>query len=671
MGFDRPRDVPFIELEPTRDAFGVEREVDVNGVRAKLGPGVTRIRLGLKDQAKLRVTITKVDQPGGNLRGGGGFREIRIPGVRIRQPLRPPVIAGRALANRDLSRVGLSYVFERTTADEPFRRNRQAGSPQLELVSNREDAERQIDRVVFAPGGRSYEVEAKVQPAVDARDSQLDRLLGQGGPARFDSSGRFENRVPYRASSAFDRRGDTSWVGIWARPSSPYPWLSWRTPEPQTVSRLRLEPSRLPVRRPTAVRLSWAGGATPALRVAADGSVALPRPVRARAFRMTVVASRFPSGASQRERSTRAVGVAGVAVPGLAAVGRPAAGPLRAACGSVVVEVEGRRVPLRPRGTVAGLEAGRPLSARGCRGPVDMAEGVQHVRSLPGAFSVDLLKLSSPAPRPRAAGVGGGRVLDPGRIEKSSVEGVRVALTGPSWLVLGQSFSKGWKASCDGRDLGEPRPINGYANGWRAPADCRDVAFEFGPQSMARAGYLISAIVCLALLAFLAIGWWLQRGRARVEEKLALLPDARPAPMPLVRAAALAFAVTLPLAFLFAARSSVVIFPALTLIFWRGWSPRALVAAAAGLLVVVVPLLYALDPPRDRGGYNFEYSLDLIRAHWVTVAALVLLMVACGRTLMGVRRASAEPPAGPHDRAAAGEEPDREDRSLEPAGAGA
>ena len=130
------------------------------------------------------------------------------------------------------------------------------------------------------------------------------------------------------------------------------------------MSRLRLEPSRLPVRRPTAVRLSWAGGATPALRVAADGSVALPRPVRARGFRMTVVASRFPAGASQRERSTRAVGIAGVSVPGLAAAAPPAAGPLRAACGSVVVEVEGRRVPLRPRGTVAGLEAGRPL-----RGP--------------------------------------------------------------------------------------------------------------------------------------------------------------------------------------------------------------------------------------------------------------------------------------------------------------
>ncbi len=405
------------------------------------------------------------------------------------------------------------------------------------------------------------------------------------------------------------------------------------------------------------MRLSWAGGATPALRVAADGSVTLPRPVRARAFRMTVVASRFPRGASARERSTRAVGLAGVTVPGVAAGDPPAAAaPLRAPCGSVVVEVEGRRVPLRPRGTAADLLAGRPLPARGCGAPVPMGEGIQHVRSLPGTFSVDLLRLASPAPRPRAAGVGGGRVLDPGTIEKSAVDGVRVALDGPSWLVLGQSFSKGWKASCDGRDLGEPRPINGYANGWRAPGDCRDVAFEFGPQAMARVGYLISALVCLALLAFLAVGWWLQRGRARVQEKLALLPEARPAPMPLARAAALAFAATLPLAFLFAARSSVVIFPALTLIFWRGWSPRALVAAAAGLLVVVVPLLYALDPPRDRGGYNFEYSLDLIRAHWVTVAALVLLMVACGRTLMAVRRASAEPPEAPPGHAAAADE---------------
>ena len=66
---------------------------------------------------------------------------------------------------------------------------------------------------------------------------------------------------------------------------------------------------------------------------------------------------------------------------------------------------------------------------------------------------------------------------------------------------MGQSFSKGWQATCDGRDLGESVPIDGYANGWRAPADCRDVAFK-SRLSPPRRGYA-SAVVCALLLAFL------------------------------------------------------------------------------------------------------------------------------------------------------------------------
>ena len=103
--------------------------------------------------------------------------------------------------------------------------------------------------------------------------------------------------------------------------------------------------------------------------------------------------------------------------------------------------------------------------------------------------------------------------------------------------------------------------------------------------------------------------------------------------MPLGRAAAIAFAATVPLAILFAARSSLAIFPILTLILWRGVGAAPLTAAAAALLGVVVPLIYTVWSPTDRGGYNFEYSSDLLGAHWVTVAALILLMVACWRAL--------------------------------------
>ena len=128
-------------------------------------------------------------------------------------------------------------------------------------------------------------------------------------------------------------------------------------------------------------------------------------------------------------------------------------------------------------GTVEQLDAGRPLRARGCDGAAPMGEGIQYVRSLPATFSVDLLRLRSPAPESAPAPAGGGRVVDPGKITAARSTERRVALTAPSWLVLGQSFSEGWRAKCDGRDLGAPRPIDGYANGWRAPRDCSDVEF--------------------------------------------------------------------------------------------------------------------------------------------------------------------------------------------------
>ena len=42
------------------------------------------------------------------------------------------------------------------------------------------------------------------------------------------------------------------------------------------------------------------------------------------------------------------------------------------------------------------------------------------------------------------------------------------------------------------------------------------------------------------------------------------------------------------------------------------------------LLGVVVPVLYLVLLPDDLGGFNSEYAVDLISAHWVAVAAFVL-----------------------------------------------
>jgi hypothetical protein len=560
--------------------------------------------------------------------------------------LRTPVLTAKALAGRNLSRVGLTYLFERTTGDQPFQRDRYTASPMLDQLEDRGDAERVIKRLVFAPAARSYAVDAWVHPAVTTPDSTLDRLAGAQRGARFESSSRFHNQPRYRASRAFDERADTGWVGIWVRPDAPPPWIEWTARRPLRVSSLRLTPSSLPVRRPTRVRLSWAGGRSPPLPVATDGTVRLPTPVRAARMRMTILAAAFPSGTAPRQRKARAVGLASINVPGLRASDVPTSGPLATDCTSVTALVGGGRVGLRPEGTVADLDAGRPLRARACGSRVPLGDGVQEISSVAGTFSVDQLRLRSAAPTPGAPS-GGGHVLDSGTLGEHSTDGVRLRLDGPSWLVLGQSYDHGWRASCDGRSLGAPQVVDGYANGWRAPASCRNASFSFAPQDGVHRSYIVSIVVCILLALFLLVGGW--RGRAWPEaRRWSPFPDP-PAPrIALPRAAAAAFVCTVPIALIFALRTSVVIFPLLTIVLWRGVSTVRLAAASAVLLGVVVPLLYLVIGPTNKGGFNFSYSIELIPAHWVALGAMVLLGVAAWRMLAAAHsRSRGRPPRRP------------------------
>jgi arabinofuranan 3-O-arabinosyltransferase len=401
-----------------------------------------------------------------------------------------------------------------------------------------------------------------------------------------------------------------------------------------TLIHLTLTPSPLTVRRPTLVQLSWPGGRTPPLTVPAGGSLALPAPARARAFRLTVLQASFPATASSRARQAPAVGIGSISVPGLPRPAIPTTGALRnAPCGSVALDVAGRPVRMQPIGTVAQLDAGQPLPARSCAGPVTMTAGIREIRAPPGVFSVDLLQLHSPAPAPVAvAGVpNGGRVLTAGTIGNSSVDGVRVSLPRPAWLVLGESYDKGWSASCDGRSLGAPQVIDGYANGWLAPAGCTRVSFTFAPQSSAVISYAISGIVCAALIVFLLAGL-VRRRRAQLfaaagasEPAGVVWPEPTPAPMGLGRAAAISLVLALALGFIFAVRVGAVAFPLLTLILWRGVRVPTLTRIAAGLLAVAVPLAYLITSPQNQGGYNFSYSSDLLWAHWIGVAAIVLV----------------------------------------------
>lgn len=645
--FDRPRDVPYVDVLPESDRYGQVRELAVGQRRVRVRPGWNRLLVGGHGIRRLRVRLTRVTFPPEVSKGGaGGLREIRIPGLRVVEHLRPPRLAERALRGSDLRHVALTYLFQRTTGDQPFRRERFTGPAQALFTIDRGDGETGLARVFRPPAARSFLADAWITPSPMAGDDALDRLTGRRGAPSLTSSSRFQGRPGWRASSAFDGDAGTAWLGQWVEGAPA--WLDWTLPRTLTVRRLALARPREVVRFPTRVRLSWAGGATGPLAVGPTGEVALSRPVRAKAFRLHVLSAAFPRQATPQERTRRAVGIAELRAPGLPRVSVRRRGALAGRCGDIVATLRpGGLLRLRAVGTVAQLDAGTPLRAEPCGAPLALPASTVRLEIGDGVYRPYWLRLRSPAPAPLArVAANPGSVTDLGHAGNGRHDGVRVALREPARLVLGESYDRGWRASCDGRSLGAPVVVDGYANGWTAPADCRRVSFAFAPQRVVDWAYALSALVCLLLLGLLALR---RPGPVRVVAAPARSEAPEPpSPMALDRAALFGLAAGLVLGFVFARRAGLVIAPAVALLLWRGVGPRALALAAGGLLALE-PAIYLLFPPEDKGGYNFNYPVALIGAHWVAVAAVVLLGLALGRTLLARLRPRDRPADAPRE----------------------
>jgi hypothetical protein len=74
----------------------------------------------------------------------------------------------------------------------------------------------------------------------------------------------------------------------------------------------------------------------------------------------------------------------------------------------------------------------------------------------------------------------------------------------PFWVVLGQSFNRGWTATADGHGLGAPQLVDGYANGWlvSTPAATIHVHLNWAPQRRVWIALILSAlgvVLCLVL----------------------------------------------------------------------------------------------------------------------------------------------------------------------------
>ncbi len=136
------------------------------------------------------------------------------------------------------------------------------------------------------------------------------------------------------------------------------------------------------------------------------------------------------------------------------------------------------------------------------------AAGEHRLRPLPGWTPDELVFRDSLGDRPPPAAATPGPQFS---VRNGRASGVTVQVidsAAPYYLVTGQAYDARWRATLDGRDLGPPIVVDGYAAGWRIDAPgTHTVAVSYRPQQvadLALGGSALAVLGCLALLVLRA-----------------------------------------------------------------------------------------------------------------------------------------------------------------------
>jgi hypothetical protein len=667
LGLKRPMPIVTMRVHAHADVLGGTSRlaVSVNGGPEKSYPlnfGWTNVPLAAADVRTLRLRVAGVVLGGGL----GGLDEVQIPGLRVRETLRTPTLLANETRGMDLSHNPVDVVLQRSTADYPYRSGKDVEAAQEGRSVDQVDAERGMERDVTLPVARTFTLDGWGSASPSASDVAFDRVAGIPSDWQFRSSSRFEGWPIHRASSAFDGNPKTAWVGDYLKQQ--FAWLSVKAPHQFTLSSFQLKPLSDDFAFPTLLEVRGSNGFRAQVRVADDGTVVLPRSIRTSFLRLNILSLRGPFG----PRLLRAVAISEVQIPGLNAPTPRRHGAFTTPCGELAVSAGGQRATAAVSGTIEQLDAGLPLKLKGCgsSATLSLAAGNNQISVRPGAFTrADHLRLASAAPAGTPAIAPAADVQDPGHGTDGTRTGVKLVAPNASWLVLGESYSRGWEAWCtlpNGHEqsLGRPLAIDGFANGWRAPPGCTRARFYFTPQSRATASYVVSAVGGGLMVLVLIAGVALRRRRVTVTLRRPFLRPAAapapiwpdppawgPAPADPIRAMQWPAALGVALAagavggFVFAVRAGVVIAIVTFALLLFGITARRLLAAAA-LAIVAVTLAYVVSPAPNEGGFYFYYALHYITAHWIALAAICFLGTAACLMTWDVRTAAGQPPPG-------------------------
>lgn len=553
-------------LGSSQNRFITEVTLSFDGghrVKVRLGPG-SRTRKGQRVSFPprrfrvLRIRIDRTGWHGSRLTGasGVGFSTVAIPGVHLFEWIRlPSDLLSREGAASASHRLALVFTRDRVSPFPP-----------------RSDPEPFMARRFYLPTKRRFSLSGTARISALIPDNVIDDLLG--GPKVFGgtvvgSNERLPGDLNARAAFAFDGNPKTAWMPGFDHRAQRRAWVEVSLPHPITFSHMDLAvlaDGRHSV--PTALRITSNTGADRLVHLPAitdrkkAGSLARVAldfaPLAGSTFRFSIAG--FRAVTTRNWYSERPivlpVGIAEMGVPGIHVTPENPSLPIPAVCRSDLLRIDGKPVSLEITGRVGTAEHSGGLSVRGCgkdAGGITLGPGQHALLAADGhrtGFNIDRLLLdSAPAggPEPLSAGgrsrpvagtIGAGRLPAPATVLSSSgPDSARLVLHHvvkgrPFFLVLGESYNRGWSASLAGHNLGPPLLLDGYANGWYvdpARSGTLVASLTFAPEHLVAAGIGISAgfmLICL-LLAFLP-----ERARLALRRRFGRAARHRPGPAP-------------------------------------------------------------------------------------------------------------------------------------------
>ena len=526
----------------------------------------------------------------------------------------------------------------------------------------RTEPERSMDRTFVLPWDRPFLLHGEARLSAHAPDGLFHTVLGNPASGTATATGSLAGDLTSRARAAFDDDPLTAWQA----PIGPQ--------EGHAVTLGLTDPQRF-VDLALTYRADGLHSAPRTVTVLGDdgpvGSVDLPGTLLHKTEGVIRVPLDIPPFTSRTltiridkvtERRTMnwysglpdvlPVGIVEVD-DGVTAVDAPDL--LDTGCRSDLVTLDGRSVPVRISGRTIDARARQPLTVEACDSPLILAAGSHRLRIRAGAgsgFDLDRLVLVAPSIHEPASGLYAGpelQVTGESRTSMDIVTGGTGSETRSFWLVLGQSYSNGWRLTLDGATVDgadsdvAPVLIDGFANGWlvtqaHGASEPIGLHLRWTPQRLVRLSLGLSLI---AAVGCLLVSW---RGRRdigpRSLEPSRLLPAHRPrtksvgmVTATLTAAAVGGFAaVNLPgsSAWLWFA-------PGIALASWaslRGMVPQRTNALAGVVAMSTATTWIAVNQVRFRYPRDFVWPLFFDHVHVLGVVAVLLLAAAAAETLL-------------------------------------